>query len=259
MFVRTDIVLDGSVSEREVPLAARGGIFFDTVPAPGALAIRFDEEQTLLPLQAGRVFHRAFKRLYLVAPAGITGTVTAYLFDKGEAIEHHFTTPVQSWHRTELVFQRSNNVVAYATMQVLGPAADARLLFANANPFPGEPVHFTIRAIRNNVAAPTLTVLVFPFDEPPNVLADQAAADFSDAAIASHERTAFSSVLSQLAFSVGLNTLLAAAGRSMAGTNLSTGHIFRGKDIWLYLRTTDAYTPLALEQFMIALYVRRMA
>lgn len=87
-FQRKTISLAGvnrSLGE-EIPLAATGGIFFDRVDGVG-LAVRFNEDRTLIPIRAGRVLRLCFDRLFLVHGPGFAGEVGFYTFERGEDLQ----------------------------------------------------------------------------------------------------------------------------------------------------------------------------
>jgi hypothetical protein len=90
-FQRITRTLTGAVRSgdgEELPLAATGGVFIaDAGSAPGAVAIRFDEDRDELPLATGRTFRRPFRRLYLVHGAGLAGTVDLVTFEQGQEID----------------------------------------------------------------------------------------------------------------------------------------------------------------------------
>lgn len=87
MFQRKVIPLTGRdrTDGEDIGLAASGGIFFDSVDGVGLL-VRFDEDQTVIPIRPGRSIDRKFERFYLVHGPGYTGTVVAYTYEKGEGI-----------------------------------------------------------------------------------------------------------------------------------------------------------------------------
>lgn len=109
-FQKIEIPLDGydrSGDGQEFAYAAGGGIFFDEVPVIG-VTVRFDESRIEVPIRARRAMDIAFQRFHIVHPSGLSGTMTAYLYERKEGIydspsnvTQQITADIaQGWYRT---------------------------------------------------------------------------------------------------------------------------------------------------------------